>query len=493
LKGPVAVANVTNLTATPDDTSVTLSWTAPADAAFSSVEISAPSLSTVTVAKGTNSKAISGLSNGTAYTFTVKTKDTAGNLSSGVSATATPFGTITPESFLGRTLTILSMSDEFKTQGVIAEFEKATGATVVLQVVPNEEYLLKLKARFQSGTDVPDIFLGEAGFIKEVVNLGMSEDLEKAPFNAVTTDQYEYAVQMGRDRSGVLRGLTWQTNPGAMLFRRSIAKTVWGTDDLTTLQAKFDTWEHYLSSGAELAAKGFYLLPGVTDLGNVFYSGKKVPYFDQNDKWTLDPSIKTYFETAKAVRDGGMDAKLSAWSAAWMAGMNTKPGEAKIFSYLWPTWGLYFVLNGQKNSLGDWAMIQCPAGWYWGGAWMNMYNKSPNKDMAWTFIKQHTQNKASMETYALRSGDFISNRTVVAGIKGVFKNEVLGGQNHYELFDKAASAIDAAGVSDADTVVNALVANVLADYLAGNIATVDLAMAEVTKKVKQQYPNATYP
>jgi hypothetical protein len=97
-----------------------------------------------------------------------------------------------------------------------------------------------------------------------------------------------------------------------------------------------------------------------------------------------------------------------------------------------------------------------------------------------------------MEKYAKRSGDFTSNKVVVNKIKGDFKNEILGGQNHYEFFAKAADAIDASGISDADTVVDALVVNVLGDYLDGKIATVDAAMAEIVKRVKQQYPKAKY-
>ena len=40
--------------------------------------------------------------------------------------------------------------------------------------------------------------------------------------------------------------------------------------------------------------------------------------------------------------------------------------------------------------------------------------------------------------------------------------------------------------------MNALVGNVLNDYLDGKIATVDAAMAEIVKRVKQQYPKAKY-
>jgi len=392
----------------------------------------------------------------------------------------------------GKTLTILSMSDEFKTNKVIEDFEAATGAKVDLQVVPNEQYLNKLKPLLKSGKGVPDIFVGEAGFVKEVVNLGASEDLSKAPYNANVKDQYAYAASMGRDNAGVLRALTWQTTPGGLFYRRSIAKAVFGTDDPAEIGKKFVSWDSFLATGKVLADKGITLLAGAGDLGNVFNAGKKVPWFDKSNKFQIDPIMKTYFDIAKKVRDGGMDAKLGSWSAPWMEGMNSKPGEAKIFAYLWPTWGLFFVMNGQKNSIGDWAVTTTPTGWYWGGTWMNIYNKSPNKDVAWAFIKLLTQDKAYAEKYATRTGDFNSDKTVVAKIKGTFKNEVLGGQNHYEFFAKSADSIDASGVSADDTIVNAIVSNVLGDYLDGKIASVDAAMTEITNRTKQQFPKAKY-
>lgn len=401
-------------------------------------------------------------------------------------------GQASAQAFKGKTLTIMSMSDEFKTNKVIDDFEAATGATVDLQVVPNEQYLNKLKPILKVGKNVPDIFVGEAGYVKEVVNLGVSENLEKAPYNASVKDQYAYAAQMGRDNKGVLRALTWQTTPGGLFYRRSLAKQYLGTDDPVKVGAFFATWDKTLETGKMLASKGIALFPNASDLGNVFYAGKKVPFFDKNDKWSLDPIIKTYFDFAKKVRDGGMDAKLGAWSAPWTEGMNTKPGEAKIFCYLWPTWGLFFILNNQKNSIGDWGVTTTPTSWYWGGTWMNIYSKSHNKALAWAFIKMLTQDKAYEEKFAIRTGDFNADKVVVAKIKGEFKNEVLGGQNHYEFFAKAADSIDASGVSPDDTVVNALISAVIADYLDGKYPSTDAAMAEIKNRVQQQFPKAKY-
>lgn len=78
---------VTNLSATPGNNQVTLNWSNPSDSDFNHVEISYNSQTTST---SSESKIITGLTNGTSYTFTVVTYDHTGNASSGESVSATP-------------------------------------------------------------------------------------------------------------------------------------------------------------------------------------------------------------------------------------------------------------------------------------------------------------------------------------------------------------------------------------------------------------------
>ncbi len=80
---------VTGLSASAGDGSVSLSWSNPGDSDFSHVIIS---YSGGNINTSSQSRTITGLTNGTSYTFTVTAYDNAGNASSGSAVSATPQG-----------------------------------------------------------------------------------------------------------------------------------------------------------------------------------------------------------------------------------------------------------------------------------------------------------------------------------------------------------------------------------------------------------------
>ena len=82
-------AEIIGLNAVPNDSSVFLTWTNPADKDFYGVEVSAVpaegTLNEPVVVKG-NTITVTGLTNGSSYTFTLKTIDKSTNVSAGVSS-----------------------------------------------------------------------------------------------------------------------------------------------------------------------------------------------------------------------------------------------------------------------------------------------------------------------------------------------------------------------------------------------------------------------
>ena len=87
---------VTNTQVIAGNSSLSLTWTDPTDADFNDVVVSVTGHSPQVIPKGTGTATVSGLANNQAYTVSVRTEDTSGNTSSGVTVTGTPVG---PDSF----------------------------------------------------------------------------------------------------------------------------------------------------------------------------------------------------------------------------------------------------------------------------------------------------------------------------------------------------------------------------------------------------------
>jgi ABC-type glycerol-3-phosphate transport system substrate-binding protein len=393
-------------------------------------------------------------------------------------------------------LTIFSMSSEFQDNGMISDYVgRYPTREVHLLYTESVRYEAALKSIYAGPGLKPDIFVGESGWVKDVVELGISENLSAAPYNAVTSDQFDYCVQMGRDRAGALRGITWQATPGGFFYRRSIALDVFGSGDPAVVQGYFDTWEHMRAAGLTLKDAGYSSIPGPGDLARIFFAQKTTPYVDASDAFSLDPAIAALFDTAKEIRTLELDGGMTQWSDPWGAEMDSAAGEATVFAFPLPTWGLTFILSGCANSSGDWGLIRGPGTYYWGGTWLLISNtgSAAQKARAWDFVRMATQDTDYMEAYAQRTGEYLSNETVMDSLEASGSSATLNGQNHYAFFNGQAELINISGVSPYDMTIDNIVMSVLDEYVSGQYATRDAALAEVTARVQAEYPGLSYP
>jgi multiple sugar transport system substrate-binding protein len=392
-------------------------------------------------------------------------------------------------------LSIITFATEFKSQGIVADFEKKYNVKVDLQIVPTENYQAKILPLLKTGKGVPDVFVGEAAWVKQFVDGGYWDDLNKAPYNADTKDVYPYVAQMGTDKGGVLRALSWQATPGGWFYRRSLAKKYFGTDDPVNVAKLFSSWDEVMKTAATLKLKSkgkVTMFPGIGEsIYRIFYSARKTPFINAMNEFSVDSQILDYFKTIKTIRDKGYDAKLADWSGPFFSEMNSKPKDAAVLLFGWPTWGLFFVMNGQTNSTGDWAVAAPPKPFFWGGTWLGIYKNSKKKELAWKFVQMLTQDKEYMAAYAKKTGDFMSDKVVVDQIKGSMSNPVIGGQNHYDYFAEQTKYIDASAISGDDYQINQIVGQIANEYLDGKIKTLNDAVAELGKRVKQAFPNVT--
>jgi hypothetical protein len=396
-------------------------------------------------------------------------------------------------------LVVWSFTDEL--QKMMAYYQKDhPDANIQFVLVPNDVYQSKLKPVLQSGEGAPDVFTLEAAFVKGYVETGWMADLSSLKSAAANTLQYTKDVTT--DSKGVLRALSWQATPGAFFYRRSMAKQYLGTDDPVKVQAMVSDLNKFAAVGEKIkAASGgsAYLISSTGDIFNVFKAGRKTPWV-KDGKFYLDPVMDKLFDVAKAFKDKGLEADQSQWTEGWFAGMkgaladaNGKPEQ--IFGYLLPTWGLHYVLkpnaksqDGKLDTSGDWAMCQGPIPYFWGGTWVTAYSKTKQMTQALALIKYLTTDEKFLTAWAKDTGDLVSNTKVVDAIKGSYKEDFLGGQNHYAAFAAMAKNVNGKILTGYDQDIEKIYQEQLAAYVNGE-KDKKAAIQAVKDGVASQFPD----
>ena len=161
----------------------------------------------------------------------------------------------------GKVFNIYAWNEEFK-----GFFEKyytvPEGVTVNWIIVPSDNgaYQQKLDEALLNQAnakddDKIDMFLAEADYIGKYVDSEYTMDISKIGYTNADT-MYEYTIKAASDVNGVCKGVSFQCCPAAVIYRKSIAKDVLGTDDPAEVQAAIDSWEKFDAVAAQAKEKG---------------------------------------------------------------------------------------------------------------------------------------------------------------------------------------------------------------------------------------------
>ncbi len=354
--------------------------------------------------------------------------------------------------------------------------------------MPTEDYMARIRPVLQSGRNAPDVFTGEAAFVRELVESGFWEPLDQDPYNADTSALYPYVSQVATDHDGVLRALSWQTTPGAVFYRRSIAREYLGTDDPEVIGERLSTFEGMLELGRELhdASDGaIHLLPEIGSKLNWYLPNRQQPWVNSDNQFTIDDAIVDHLEMARTLRQESLESGREAWTPAWFDGMGA---ETDTFAYTLPTWGLHFVLKGNaEGSDSDWAVTNGPDDYFWGGTWLGVYRNSERKNLAWEFVEMMTLDEEFLEQWASDTGDFLSNIEVVDRIRNDFSDPFLGGQNHYAFFAERAPNVDGSLITRYDQDIETILDNAR-DQFIDNEVDLQTALDIIYDEVEATYP-----
>ncbi|WP_114571495.1 ABC transporter substrate-binding protein [Exiguobacterium flavidum] len=394
-------------------------------------------------------------------------------------------------------LKIWSFTDELKKP--ITKFEEKNGVKVELTIVPIADYPTKLKPALESGVGAPDIFTGEIAFLKQWVDAGYWANLSDDKFGAdkIKDNYIPYVYDLGKDKDGNVRALSWQTTPGGVYYKRSLAKEVLGTDDPKEVGSMMSSMDGVFEVAEKMKQKGYKMFPDEGSIRWFSQGANPQPWVNENQELVLTQEKKDYMDYAKELRAKQYTALAPEWSPSWFEGMdkpikvkeNGKQTETQVFSYVLPTWGLHSVLKeNAKTTAGDWAVTSGPSPYFWGGTWLGVYKDSKKQKLAYDFVKMMTQDDEFLTDWAKETGDVLAYTPVTDKIKSDFSDEFLGGQNNYEFFLDQAEKITPGIVTKYDQQLDTLYGASVLQYVEGKKSK-DEAIEEFYKKVKNAYPD----
>ena len=136
--------------------------------------------------------------------------------------------------------------------------------------------------------EAPDIFTLEAAFVKHYVESDFTGNLKDIGF---TDDELAVAfpvmAQIGQNSNGIQKGLSWQSTPGVLMYRASLAEKYLGVKSPEEMQEKVKDWDTFLETAEELktASEGACkMVCGSGDIWNAYQ-------YQRSQGWVVDGKL----------------------------------------------------------------------------------------------------------------------------------------------------------------------------------------------------------
>lgn len=416
----------------------------------------------------------------------------------------------------GKIINIYVWNNEFRerVEAIYPEVEKTSddGTVTTLKdgteihwiVNPNEDgvYQQKLDEALLKQADAPadekvDIFLSETDYVNKYTDADADvamplTDLGIDPATNLA-DQYDFTKTTASDVNGVQRGSTWQCCPGLLVYRRDIAKDVFGTDDPEVVAEKTKDWATLKATAEELKAKGYYTFASYADTFRLYGNNVEQSWVAPGETSVkVDPMIMNWITDSKEWLDAGYLNKTvkGQWNADWNKAMGS---QSKVFAFLFPAWGIDFTLKPNwDGEEGAWAVTTPPQEYNWGGSYIHACTGTDNPEHVKDIILAMTADKDNLLRISKEYADFTNTKSSMqeAASDDSFSSAFLGGQNPFTYFAPVAENIKIAPLSAYDQGCVELIQNSFSDYYQGQVEY-DKAKANFETAIRERYPDVT--
>lgn len=363
------------------------------------------------------------------------------------------------------------------------------------------------------GIDAPDIYALDAEFVAKYTKGDAAMYAASYDELGIETKRMmaesrtaNYAIEVGtRPEDEKVVALPYQGTGGCFIYRRSIAKEVWGTDEPSRVQRIIgggtESWDDFWEAAEKVKQHGYSMVSGEGDIWRVVENGRTVPWII-NGRLNIDPSREAMLDISKMLADNGYSNGTMDWYDAWYADIRGE-GPKEVFGFFGPAWfANYTMADNSGSTYGDWAVCTSPVSFFWGGTWLAANKEvleEEKKDVIADILQWITleYDKDSFQ-YMWANGLFDKNGKKDAVVSGkVMKScdgsvEFLGGQDMFTYYSQANENAWGVYETEYDTLLGNVWLDIVRNYTI-DIVTREEAIAQFADFVKNSFYGVSIP
>jgi hypothetical protein len=294
--------------------------------------------------------------------------------------------------------------------------ELPEGVTVDYTIINSYNYVDRLTDdlfgnSFMADDYKVDLFVLEPSMAEEILNSDYIIPLSELGFTEEElSDQFPFTVSLTSDKNGVQKGLIYEIYPEVFIYRKTIAKSVLGTDDPAEVAELIKDRESFEAIAEKMKNSGYTMLGSYDEdylVGTQPYT-ETVSY--ENGELVIPKAWEDWAKLEKTYIDKGYVLKTDRYSEEWSDGivkMNT-------FGFIGTAWYIDDIIMFHSEYARDFAICPAPAATYsdssWGGTSLIICaaKGTDNEEIAADIMRNLALDKVTLKIIASR-GEILTN------------------------------------------------------------------------------------
>ncbi len=422
----------------------------------------------------------------------------------------------------GKVLNIYCWNEEFKErfEQYYPDYKDGKVGDVEIKFIQNvnegSNYQDKLdealgKQESAAADDKVDLFMAEADYIAKYSSAAADVAVDVHALGLTDDDMsnmYDYTKQVATDENGVLKGVSWQACPAGMIYRRSMAKKYFGTDDPDAIQEQVSDWDKFEQACKTIKEKSKgkdFMMAGPNDMHRIYTNNDSTKFVD-GDKLTFTPGSEQWVDNTKKFCDEGyvLSPTMGLWSEDWNKNMGK---DGHVFAFFGPAWFISFTMSAAsgatqnddgtythkdgKDSYGDWALCLGPQSFNWGGTWIMAAKGTDNAALIKDIMLKMTCDQTILYNISKDKQDYVNGKEACEklssdGVTAPF----LGDQDMIGTLKQSAENISMTNLTIYDQACIENSENDFGDFFSGKSSKED-CLKKWQDDVLKKFPNLT--